>query len=102
MNTSELLSEQRRYLGRYQNLQHCRLRFAPGRDRSSLDLLNVIEAGGIAPVAFRDRDSVKTWDVEARNPRRLLQYGKRFEDAIFIVLSHRDQNRNASTPRPPQ
>lgn len=81
------------YLRRYRNLQYCRLGFAPGRDRSFLDRLKVVEAGGIAPISFRNRDNVKARDVEARNSRRLLQYGKRFENAIFIVLRHDDQNR---------
>src|ERR1700731_5411682 len=81
------------YLRRYRNLQYRRLGFAPGLGRRLLDRLKVVEAGGIAPIPFRNRDNVKARDVEARNSRRLLQYRKRFENAIFIVLRHDDQNR---------
>ena len=86
-------SNQWRYSWRYRDLQHCWFRFAPRRDRRLLDRLKVIEAGSIAPIPFRNRDNVKARDVEARNSRRLLQYGKRFENAIFVVSWHDDQNR---------
>jgi hypothetical protein len=89
------------YLRRYRNLQYRRLGFVPGLDRRLLDRLKVVEAGGIAPIPFRNRDNVKARDVEARNSRRLLQYGEGFENAIFVVLWHDDQNRKTQLRRRP-
>ena len=41
------------------DVQHCRLEFAPRRNRHVPDRIKIAKPGGIAAIAFRNRDSVK-------------------------------------------
>jgi len=67
MSHVEALSDQRGHLPRYRNFQHGRLGFAPCLDRGFLDVLEIVEAGRVAPVSFRNGNNVKAGDVETWN-----------------------------------
>src|ERR1700677_1272175 len=80
-----LRSDQWRYLGGNRNLQYGGLGFTPCLDSGFLDRVKIVEAGGVAPIPFRDGGDVNTRYVESGNSRRFLQHRKRFKNAVFVV-----------------